>query len=874
MTYIGDIKIDKMNYKSRSTTFCLLIILFWSPQLKAQNIISNASFEFGIGDWDTGTWGGGGAAFTQKEGVASEGTSSMEISVTNSAPDEVHKVFVRKSNLSVIQGDAYQVSFDIMSESGAEEKLAATLYSHPNIGGAAWGTAWTKNSINFQGDGEWKSFSFSFQAQVADGVPDFDALGLMFGFGFSTGVYYLDNISLQKVDDGGESNDDPKAYYISKTGDDNNAGTENEPFLTIAKAGAIARAGDTVMIGAGIYRETVSPVFSGTASQPILYRAKAGEEVLISGMEPLMDWELDQGPIYKTTVNWSLGDENMVFYEEQLCDLARWPDNTDHDPFTIEARTDGTGSLNHLTGPMPNRDWANGGIIWYLGKSRWTSWRAHITASTQNRIEFTGPSGWEGSAHDPGNGGEYILYGIKEALDYPYEFYVDANAQTLFLQTPNGTMPAAGQVEMKKRMLGFDLTNISHTIVDGIDFHGCSIEIVGAATGNIIRNAKVTWGNHTIGAGTAAVVQQQSINLRGSNNLVERSEVAWGASSGIWVAGAGNTVKDCRIHDFDYLGSYGSPIQVRNGSNSTIIQNTVYNAGRDVIQSVSNQVEIAYNDIFNSNLINDDCGPFYTCCGEHYGSIHHNFIHDSYSRGDHYKAAGIYLDNSSQYWEVHHNIIVNMEWTAIQMNWDDWFINIYNNSIWNVDKTIGTWLPTGTSLKEVHVFNNLTNDGNWDGTNIEQNLVLSESPFIDKEAFDFRLQDGHQAIDFGRTVAGIDIPYSGSAPDAGAIEKGLDVFAPGVTWLDNVFPGVTSFEEIKENQLKLFPNPATDYFQLEGKELAGAALYLFDYAGKQVLFLPQLARSASIQIGHLPSGVYFVYLKEGTQLTSGRFVKL
>ena len=46
-------------------------------------------------------------------------------------------------------------------------------------------------------------------------------------------------------------------FYVSKTGDDTNAGTEGAPFSTIGKAILTAQNRDTIKIGEGTYTENL-----------------------------------------------------------------------------------------------------------------------------------------------------------------------------------------------------------------------------------------------------------------------------------------------------------------------------------------------------------------------------------------------------------------------------------------------------------------------------------------------------------------------------------------------------------------------------------------------------------------------------------------
>src|SRR5690242_657336 len=77
-------------------------------------------------------------------------------------------------------------------------------------------------------------------------------------------------------------------YYVAKTGSDSNAGTNiSAPFLTIQKAASVMLAGDTCYIRKGIYRETVTPVNSGTSAASITFSAYPGDPVIISGADVL-----------------------------------------------------------------------------------------------------------------------------------------------------------------------------------------------------------------------------------------------------------------------------------------------------------------------------------------------------------------------------------------------------------------------------------------------------------------------------------------------------------------------------------------------------------------------------------------------------------
>ena len=76
-------------------------------------------------------------------------------------------------------------------------------------------------------------------------------------------------------------------YYVAKTGNDNNTGTETSPFLTIQKAANVVKPGETVIVKDGTYTTTGEYVLtmynSGTAGNYITIKAEHKGGAIIDG---------------------------------------------------------------------------------------------------------------------------------------------------------------------------------------------------------------------------------------------------------------------------------------------------------------------------------------------------------------------------------------------------------------------------------------------------------------------------------------------------------------------------------------------------------------------------------------------------------------
>ncbi|MDF2925069.1 MAG: carbohydrate-binding cenc domain protein [Paenibacillaceae bacterium] len=287
-------------------------------------------------------------------------------------------------------------------------------------------------------------------------------------------------------------------YYVAVDGEDSNPGTLEQPWRTIQKAGAMLEPGDTAVIRGGTYRESVKPARSGTAGQPITFRAMDDEQVIISGAEPVSGWTQHSGFIYKAPAALKLGEEDQVYVNGEAVHVARWPNlggaSLLEPPLAVmEAVSYPSGQPVTLTDhELPEQDWT-GANVWVWSASRWSAWTSTVTQSAPQSLSFAGNE--PDSSNQAKAGGDYYLSGTLAALDEPGEMFYDRAEQMLYLWAPGSADPNQLLVEAKERKYAFDLSGRSYIHLEGI----------GAFAGSITTSQALGTGSAAVGGQGSAI---------------------------------------------------------------------------------------------------------------------------------------------------------------------------------------------------------------------------------------------------------------------------------------------------------------------------------------------------------------------------------
>jgi len=275
--------------------------------------------------------------------------------------------------------------------------------------------------------------------------------------------------------------------------------------------------------------------------------------------------------------------------------------------------------------------------------------------------------------------------------------------------------------------------------------------------------------------------------------------------------------------------------------------------------------------------------------------IHHNLFHDAASRGSLYKAAGIYLDNDAADVSVHHNVVWNTEWSAIQINWNGTNIDVFNNTLINCSAAMGAWHMEGTAFSNVRVWNNLTNMNSLEEQADKKNnyiMTSTNNQFTDLANGDFTLKAGSVAIDNGKVIEGITDGYIGILPDLGAYEFGAAKWKAGIDWDAKYgptglgcygLPGEvclnppTSVQpELFKNKLKIYPNPVTQgrlTIHFPEDQIKSSGWEIYTVSGKMMLQGEIKSTNQVVDLNGLRNGMYLLKVQGENSFYTEKLVK-
>lgn len=651
-----------------------------------------------------------------------------------------------------------------------------------------------------------------------------------------------------------------RSFHVS-SGGQGPAGTSTNS-MTLPAASMAAMPGDTVWLHEGNYRETLVPARSGAPGAPIVYCGAPGESVILTGLDTLVGWTPGGGGIWQAPAP---KEVRQLFQDRRPMPEARYP-NSGRDlfhPATIPLNMTDTELTSASLPPLDDR-WA-GATVWALVGLRWISQNATVSYASSAKLTLVDNS-------YPDNQGDGIGYlsGVLAALDTAGEWFW--RDDSIHFIPDSGRNPAQATIEGKTRTWAVDLSGKTDIVVKDLQV------FAGAANLNRSRRCrleglKMRYLSHFIspvgGKYTSAWTRWKGISISapgigvgvfGDSNSVIGCDIQWSAGDGITIYGNGNLVQDNLISKTDYAGPDMNGISLY-GSDNRITRNTVDSCGRGCIFLFGGGKErVDHNLVAHAGMVDWDIGGIYMYGVDGQGtSIDHNWVHDIHSDDQYKLGMGIYIDNFNSNVSVHHNVIWQCDFNALNYSRPAVNITWANNTVFQAGDVTTSYLhPSATvdSSRSNRLWNNLMTTRYGTGkvfSALEQshNLRLSSLPLRDPANFDFRLQEGALAIDSGLSIPGIDDPIVGRAPDVGAYESG------GVFWK----AGAGSVDSGGDTRIREKSLGAANAWRRFGSNIlaVGACdLTVFDLAG------------ARIEQFHLEAGQWhFLSPRSGMVVVSG-----
>ncbi|MEI8287951.1 MAG: carbohydrate-binding protein [Verrucomicrobiota bacterium] len=602
----------------------------------------------------------------------------------------------------------------------------------------------------------------------------------------------------------------PRTFYVATNGSDSYTAVQATslatPWKTIQKAAGTVVAGDTVLIRGGTYRETVTPTNSGTSSLPIVFMPYNSEAVTISGAEVVGGWNVYSNGIYQATFTGALGDKDQVFVDGVMMNQARWPNTSLDVSRPVKAVAESASYVTNLnadgtvTGAYTNAllKQASGSLtgakIHLVPGVVWVAQTGYVTTNTPGSVEFHWKRNGTTNTYMPKSGDPFYLFGLLSLLDTPGEWFINTNSSALYLWPPQNDSPTNHLVEAKKRDYGFDLSGKSDIQIQGLRFFACAVNSSATSQRLMLDGLDCSYVSHFSLIDTAGPwsyhMEDTGLLLRGTNNTLRNSHIAFSAGNGVTVLGVSNLVDNCVIHGVDYADLDCAAINTGNPSSTSfgheIRYNTCYDSARGLmlIRSLAGG-KVHHNVLYRSMLRTTDGGALYSFAHDGQGTeIAYNRVSDNMCSGG---GSGIYLDNQSTNFVVHHNLIYNSGWGlhynlhSINMRW-------FNNTAVAFQNGFSGGFSAGRSQAGGEVRNNICTGAfviattNLAEVTVSNNLTNNVNPlFVSTNQLDFRVQSNSPAVDAGFAVSPYTDGYSGTTPDIGAFEYGQPAWTAGAT---------------------------------------------------------------------------------------------
>ena len=525
------------------------------------------------------------------------------------------------------------------------------------------------------------------------------------------------------------------SFFVSLNGNDNNAGTRESPFATIAKARDAARTLSSktqpaiIYLRGGTYRLSQTLEFNED-DQDLVIMPWPGETVVFTGgitVNPTKVLRLSRTE-YKNEFPEFLQNKIGVldlreigvtdfgnlrsvgfsrpympswlelFINDNPAHLARWPNDSTVlmgnvlDKGSVVRNGDQTNRGGKFSyGTARPATWQHSNDIWISGYFNYGYAEDAVKLAAIDTLDGTFTTaqphlyGFEsGKAWN-----RWYAYNIQEEIDQHGEYYLDRERGLLFFYLPS-LITKLDLSLLKEPMVAIEgsrnitFKNISFEVSRGMGVYmerseGCLISDcvfrnLGSLAVSIGKGITPFERQKHEGSGQEAsrllgsldqhMYEHTTFNRQGGkNNRIVNCHIYNTGAGGISLGGgdrttltpAGNSVENCRIHDFNRIEKSYRPAVSIDGVGNRISNCEIYNAPSMAILLKGNDHVLEYNNIYDVCREIDDQGAFYygRDPSERGHKLRFNYFHHL---GNNHRTSAVYHDDGACGMEVFGNI--------------------------------------------------------------------------------------------------------------------------------------------------------------------------------------------------------------------------
>ena len=615
--------------------------------------------------------------------------------------------------------------------------------------------------------------------------------------------------------------------YVSPNGNDNNDGSLNSPYKTIAKALSSLNTG-TIKLLDGIYREKI---IIDNKDDIIISGDQSGNAV-IDGTVNLNEynWTKTENNIYKTTLDTAIW---QLFIEDNEMVMARWPNAqfVDNSIYSWDtwAEGDEDNSINGLTVIDNSKSFYSGldfsldtaHAILNVGSFR--TWNRKIQYSEGSEF-FTYndvPNGQYKNKHH-----YFFIEGDLNLLDTLNEWYHNPKTGELWLMT-DGTNPNDLEIKGKVTSYSFEINNSDNITIENLSFFSSTIKVQ-SSENFILQDCNFAYPSTSkrmlgdLGTPKATTIGISGLSNKVNNSTIRRNLFEYTDGDALRVYGDNNIIENNFFQYIDYSVAELPGLMVTmfiNGDKNTITKNTIENVQASATVTPGERSIFSYNKVTKTGALQSDGSVFqgtrnFVADSE----VHHNYVYNTPKLALRYDAPGDDPTAAGQRGKMYNNVAINT--SGIMVKGD--YHYIANNTVIGSNKNGMIILDEENSNLNTVTQNNLvdklsghrslsnfedkdrddnpdypipgTSSNNWNGwdsvktenidvTNIDNTIynLIDSLTLIPLE--------GSPLIDAGISIESIPQEIIGSSPDIGAYEYGGEIWKAGIEgWEPDFYP--------------------------------------------------------------------------------------